>query len=459
MNSSHPEISQPDTIYALATATGKSAIAVIRISGPLSQRVPALFGQEIVPPKQIKVMRLTASDGQVIDEVVYFCFQSPHSATGEDAAEIQCHGSAAVISAIMAILGDADGLRMAEAGEFTKRSIDNGKMDITAAEGLADLIDSETARQRQQATAQMFGRLSTPVSVWREQIIAQAALIESLIDFADEELPDGLEDEIHQKISDIIQQCEIALDDGHIGEMIRSGIELAIIGPVNAGKSTTLNALARRPAAIVSAEEGTTRDVVEVKLDLNGIPVTLMDTAGFRKTENHIENQGIELAVARAEAADFRLILCDVTQPDWSEQAKKCLTLGNSGAIIVANKTDRLERSDLTVYPHNIDDVEVMFLSLQNNADIEQLENRLTEAIAEITGNKTDPLITRQRHRQSLMNATKHLYQAQRYSIDTQTELVAEEYRAAAASLSRILGIIDVEEVLGHIFSRFCIGK
>ena len=184
-----------------------------------------------------------------------------------------------------------------------------------------------------------------------------------------------------------------------------------------------------------------------------------MDTAGFRQTENPVENQGIELAVARAESADLRLILCDVTQPDWIEQAKKCLKLGSSDAIIVANKTDRLEWIDLSTFPQHIDDVEVMFLSLQNAADIEQLENRLAEAIREITANKTDPLITRQRHRESLINATKHLHQAQRYSIDTQTELVAEEYRAAATSLARILGIIDVEEVLGHIFSRFCIGK
>lgn len=448
-----------DTIYALATAKGKSAIAVIRISGPRARDIPALFGADEVQVGRVKLLQLKAQDGQIIDEVIYFCFKSPASATGEDMAEIQCHGSNAVIKEILDFLSSCAGFRMAIPGEFTRRAIDNGKMDITSAEGLADLIDAETSRQRQQATDQMFGRLSTPIEEWRAEIIAQAALIESLIDFADEELPDTLEKEIQHKIASIITACDAILDDGNVGEIIRSGLDVAIIGPVNAGKSTALNALARRPAAIVSDHEGTTRDVIEVRLDIQGIPITIMDTAGFRETDDSVESQGIEMARERAEQADFRLIIMDATSKGWVTQAAEFAHIGASQAFIIANKSELLSTAQKQAIPPCINGTDVIALSLQNSHDIEALEKRLAQQVSGLMAYKQDPLITRQRHREAVLQASRCLKSAQRLSLFTQTELVAEEYRTAATSLSRILGKIDVEEVLDHIFSRFCIGK
>lgn len=448
-----------ETIYALATAQGKSAIAVIRISGPLACMVPSLFGCPQSAAQQVNVLRLKDSTGQVIDEVVYFCFHGPASSTGEDVSEIHCHGSHAVISEILGVLATSEGFRMAAPGEFTRRSIDNGKMDLTAAEGLADLIDAETSRQRAQAAAQMFGRLSTPVSQWRENIISQAALIESLIDFSDEELPASVEKEIEAQIATIIQACEQVLDDGHIGEIVRNGISIAIIGPVNAGKSTTLNALARRPAAIVSDHAGTTRDVIEVKLDIEGIAVSFMDTAGFRNTDNEVEKLGIEIARQKANEAHFRIITLDASQPDWHERAEEYLKIGDSAALIVANKADKLTVIARDHFPHKIGEAEVLLLSLQDGQHAELLEQKVADHVKLLSGAHQDPLITRIRHREALISAKQSLEAAQKLCVLTQTELVAEEYRAAAAACERILGRIDVEDVLDNIFSRFCIGK
>ncbi len=451
-----------DTIYALATPRGKSAIAVIRVSGRLSRTVPALFGvSRQVEPRQLSYFSLyeTGNDEHkhIIDDVIFFWFEGPASATGEDMAEIQCHGSSAVIQDILRVLGDASGFRMAAAGEFTRRALDNDKIDMTEAEGLADLIDSETSLQRQQATAQMHGRLKQPVSAWRETIISQAAMLESLIDFADEELPPSLEAEMTAALDGLIASLADVLDDQHRGEIIRSGIKVAIIGPVNAGKSTALNALARRPAAIISHQAGTTRDVIEVKLDIGGIPVILQDTAGIRQTDDDIERQGIALAREHAINADFRLILVDGSESDWQAELMPVLDWFDSNALIIANKADL--SSSAQPDEQGFGGYELLRLSLHREPDIILLEQTLERYLAVANHQTGNAIITRARHREALATAYHHLCAARQLDIAGQTELVAEEFRAAAHSMSRILGYIDVEDVLDHIFSRFCIGK
>jgi len=447
-----------DTIYALATPQGKSAIAVIRLSGPLSRTVPELFGlSKQIAPRQVSYLSLLDRNRTVLDEVIFFWFKGPASATGEDMAEIQCHGSAAVIQDILDVLGSASGFKMAKPGEFTRRALDHDKIDMTAAEGLADLIDAETSLQRQQATAQMRGRLKQPVSEWREMIISQAALLESLIDFADEELPASLEAEMSAALDRLIASLQTALDDKQIGELIRSGIEVAIIGPVNAGKSTALNALAKRPAAIISHQEGTTRDVIEVKLNIGGIPVILMDTAGIRHTEDDIERQGIALARKHAKTADFRLFVVDGSNPGWQQELAPLLEAVEGKGLIIANKAD-LTAPNLRTET-DFGEYDVLYLSLHRNEDIEKLEQRLTQSLAVANQEAGNAIITRARHREALTTAYHHLVAARQLDIESQTELVAEEFRAAASAMSRILGYIDVEDILDHIFSRFCIGK
>lgn len=451
-------ISVLDTIYALATPQGKSAIAVIRISGKLSRTVPALFGvSRQLPARQVGYFSLYDGQKHIIDDVIFFWFEGPASATGEDMAEIQCHGSSAVIQDILTVLGNASGFRMATAGEFTRRALDNDKMDMTAAEGLADLIDSETSLQREQATAQMHGRLKQPVSAWRETIIAQAAMLESLIDFADEELPPALDTEMTEALDRLIASLAEILDDHHRGEIIRSGIKVAIIGPVNAGKSTALNALAKRPAAIISHQAGTTRDVIEVRLDIGGIPVILQDTAGIRQTDDDIERQGIDLAREHAKSADFRLIMVDGSQPDWQTDIAPILDWFDSNALIIANKADLSSPEP----QHNrlLAGFEQLHLSLHRDEDIIRLEQTLERYLSVANHQTGNAIITRARHREALTTAYHHLCAARQLDIASQTELVAEEFRAAAQAMSRILGYIDVEDVLDHIFSRFCIGK
>ncbi len=447
-----------DTIYALATPQGKSAIAVIRLSGPLSRTIPALFGHsKQIAPRQVSYISLLDAGGKILDDVIFFWFEAPASATGEDMAEIQCHGSAAVIEDVLKALAAASGFKMAQPGEFTRRALDNDKIDMTAAEGLADLIDAETALQRQQATAQMKGRLKQPVSEWRDAIISQAALLESLIDFADEELPETLAAEMSAKLTSLIDALEHALDDGQTGELIRSGIEVAIIGPVNAGKSTALNALAKRPAAIISQQEGTTRDVIEVKLNIGGIPVILLDTAGIRDTEDDIERQGIELARHHAKSADFRLFVVDGSVAGWQKQLSPLLQYSQGKGLIIANKADL--GSPSLQNEAVLDGIEILSLSLHRDQDIETLERKLAEHLAVANHQAGNAIITRARHREALTTAYHHLISARERDIESQTELVAEEFRAAATALSRILGYIDVEDILDHIFSRFCIGK
>lgn len=445
--------SNADTIFALATPPGVSAIAVIRISGASALRVPHLFGVEAGVPRTAKRVFLKDDRGIILDDVMLLGFAAPASATGEDVLEIHCHGSVAVIEDILGVLAKTEGFRPAEAGEFTRRALDNGKMDITAAEGLADLIEAETTLQRRQASAQMTGQLSRPVGFWREEIARLLAHLEALIDFADEELPEALRREIEVDTAKLCTALETALDDQRFGEIIRNGLSVVIAGPVNAGKSTLMNLLAGRNAAIVSDTEGTTRDVIEVRLTLSGIPVRLADTAGFRETADNIEAEGILRAQTEINTADLVLLVIDGSQPGWAETADKMCQEFGSPFLIIASKSDKgLVAADL-------DEDGYLSADLTQSKTAQKIEAALHSYLAPLNQANQTPIITRARHRDAFAAALVSLQHSQTLSWEGDIALIAEDYRRAASALGRITGHIDVEELLDHIFSRFCIGK
>ena len=449
-----------DTIFALATPPGRSALAVIRVSGDRAWAVPAAFGAAPVTPRKVHRRWLKDTDGTLLDDVMLVGFAGPASATGEDVLEIHTHGSPAVIEDILHHLATLPGCRPAEAGEFTRRALDKGKTDITAAEGLVDLIAADTSLQRRQATAQMAGSLRRPVETWRADIISCLSLLEASIDFADEELPDTLQTQIEDRIQAILDEMVIGLAASRRGEMVRSGLSVVLAGPVNAGKSTTLNALARRPAAIVSDRPGTTRDSVEVSLDISGVPVVLTDTAGWRQTDDPVEGEGINRAKQAASQADLVLIVVDGSQSGWADEVLTISRWCQADIFILMNKQDKglQEEQDILV-SGNIPAANIMAISAQDGTGLEQLEDRLERFVADLNSDSSSVILTRVRHRQALSEAVHHLQASLALSVADETELVAEEFRSATVALSRILGQIDIEDVLGHIFSSFCIGK
>ncbi len=446
-----------DTIFALATPPGRSAIAVIRISGPHASTVPAIFSAHCPSAGQFSVARLL-DDGQIIDQVVLLFMKGPRSSTGEDVCEIHCHGSQAVIAGLLAKLGAAEGLRMAEAGEFSRRSFMNGKMDLSAVEGLADLIESQTSAQLHQAWAQIDGALRGPVMLWRGELVTLAAELEALIDFSDEDLPSRVINELHGKTKKLIEALSVSLNDGGAGELVRDGVKIALIGPVNAGKSTILNALAGRAASIVSEEAGTTRDIIQVHLDFSGVPVCLLDTAGIRADSGLVEKEGIRRAVAAAEIADLALIIVDGSRNDWPQQLKKIMPYAKGERLVILNKEDK--RSTAGCFDPPARGIhEYMKISAKNSSDIERLLLELATRLVPHNHSDASVLITRARHREAIETAKKALERALEYDFNKTPELAAEDFRLAATSLGRITGEIDVEELLGRIFSAFCIGK
>ncbi len=446
-----------DTIFALATPPGRSAIAVIRISGPLASSVPAIFSASCPTAGHFSVARLF-DKGQVLDQVILLFMKGPRSSTGEDLCEIHCHGSQAVITSLLAKLGAVKGLRMAEAGEFSRRSFMNGKMDLTAVEGLSDLIESQTSAQLHQAWAQIDGALRAPVMLWRGELVTLAAELEALIDFSDEDLPSRVIGELHGKTKKLIDALSASLNDGGVGELVRDGVKIVLIGPVNAGKSTILNALAGRAASIVSEEAGTTRDVIQVNLDLAGVPARLLDTAGIRENIGVVESEGVRRAVAAAETADLALIIVDGSTDDSLQQLKYILPYSKGERLVVVNKEDRgstMGCNDLLamgVHEH-------MQISAKNPSDIERLLAELARRLVPHNRPDASVLITRARHRDAIETAEKALSRALEYDFNETPELAAEEFRLATTALGRITGEIDVEELLGQIFSAFCIGK
>ena len=441
------------TIFAIATPPGRSAIAVIRISGPLAADAPALFGAACPSAGQFSVARLVL-DQRVIDQVILLFMKAPFSSTGEDVCEIHCHGSRAVIDALLARLGAEESFSMAKPGEFTRRSFMNGKMDLSGVEGLADLIEAETATQLYQAWAQIDGALRAPVMAWRGELVRIAAQLEALIDFADEDLPVSVESALRISTVDLQSALASHLDDGGAGELVRDGVTIALIGPVNAGKSTILNALAGRSAAIVSDEAGTTRDIIQIRLDLGGVPATILDTAGIRDESGKIEAEGIRRSVEAAGFANLVLVILDGSDPAWPAACDKINQLTGQLKFYILNKADQ----GLSA-PKATASGDMMSISAKDPADIETLIERLAKLLVPLNHADASVIITRQRHRHALQEAHDAVGRALGHDFQHVPEMAAEDFRVAAVALGRITGEIDVEELLGSIFSAFCIGK
>ncbi|WP_050604647.1 tRNA uridine-5-carboxymethylaminomethyl(34) synthesis GTPase MnmE [Ruegeria sp. 6PALISEP08] len=427
-----------DTIFALASAQGKAGVAVIRLSGQDSHSAAARLTGGTLPERGMVLRTLRDQGGARLDDGLVLTFQAPASFTGEDVAELQIHGSTASVNAVLRCLSDTDGLRIAEPGEFTRRALENGKMDLTQVEGLADLIDAETEAQRKQAQTILAGELGTLAERWRQDLIRAASLLEAVIDFADEEVPTDVTPEVRELIQGVMSDLRREADGVKIAERIRTGFEVAIVGLPNAGKSTLLNALAGREAAITSEYAGTTRDVIEVRMDLAGLPVTLLDTAGLRETEDHVENLGIELARSRAEAADLRVFLSDTPEE---------LGVGKQeGDIHVLPKADlRGEKS------HGV--------SGKTGQGLDALVDQISYVLGERT--TTHGIATRERHRVAINRALDSLQSAISVleSGPDLYDIVAEELRTAIRALESLVGRIDVETLLDEIFSSFCLGK
>ena len=441
------------TIFAIATPPGRSAIAVIRISGPLAGDAPALFGATCPKAGQFLVARLVL-DQRVIDQVILLFMKAPFSSTGEDVCEIHCHGSRAVIDVLLARLGTEEGFAMAQPGEFTRRGFMNGKMDLSGVEGLADLIEAETTTQLHQAWAQIDGALRAPVMAWRGELVGIAAQLEALIDFADEDLPASVESALRTSTGELQSTLARYLDDGGAGELVRDGVTIALIGPVNAGKSTILNALAGRSAAIVSDEAGTTRDIIQIRLDLGGVPATILDTAGIRDESGKIEAEGIRRSVEAAGFANLVLVILDGSDPAWPAACDKIDQLTGQPKFYILNKADRgLSAANDAESGH------IMSMSAKAPADIEKLIERLAKLLVPLNHADASVIITRQRHRHAMQEAHDALGRALGHDFQHVPEMAAEDFRIAAVALGRITGEIDVEELLGSIFSAFCIGK
>jgi tRNA modification GTPase len=444
-------MSNKETIFALATAPGKSGVAIIRISGPRAfAALTALSGQRLPAPNsaQLTSFRVPGSD-LIIDRGLALCFKAPASFTGEDVVELQLHGSLAVIRQMLEALSAIVGLRPAEPGEFSRRAFANGKMDLIEAEGLADLIEAETPGQKSQALRQMEGALSRYYDTLRERIVRALAHLEAYIDFPDEEIPPSVLAGLGTEIRDIKTVIAAALADHRRGEKVREGIHVVILGAPNAGKSSLLNTLARKEAAIVSHQAGTTRDVIEVHMTIAGFPVILTDTAGIRESADDIEEEGVRRALSRAEAADLKLVLFDggAAMPDSRSQA-----LIDQATITIISKSDILNNSVIKL----LSKYNPIQLSIKTGEGIEQLLGIIEERIVSIFSSQAAPLITRHRHRALLTEAMEHL---DRLDLAAPLEIACEELRLAAQAVGKITGKIAVDDVLDVIFKSFCIGK
>ena len=442
----HP---REQTIFALATGRLPSAIAIVRVSGPGAGTVLKALAGRLPPPRAAIRVLLRDAVRQPIDDAVVLWFAGPASATGEDVAEFHVHGGRAVLAALFAALSAFPDLRAAEPGEFTRRAFENGKLDLTEAEALDDLIHADTERQRRQALRQLNGLLGDRARDWRARIIEASALIEASIDFADEgDVPAELMAPAREKIRTLLGEVQEVLAAQGQSERLRDGLVVAIAGPPNVGKSTLINQLARREVAIVSPYAGTTRDVIEVALDLDGYPVTVIDTAGVRETGDPVEQEGVRRAKARASEADLVLWLIDAQNP-----------LAPAAAVapvwLVRNKVDLdAVRSGNGTAPHKV--MADFQISAHRGDGIAQLIAALVGFAGAFFGSGEGGLITRTRQRQWLQDAAGSL---QRSLVSQGEELAAEELRAAAFSLGRLLGRVDVEDILDVIFREFCVGK
>lgn len=442
-----------DTIFAPATAAGRAAVAVVRLSGPQSGRAVKALAGRTPRPREAAVRLLRASDGTPIDQALVLWFEGPASYTGEDCAEFHVHGGPAVVASLLEVLADL-GLRLAEPGEFTRRAFENGKLDLAQAEGVADLIEAETEAQRRQALDQLGGALGQAQARWRDQLIEALAMFEAAVDFPDEEVPADVAARARPVLQALIGELEEALADVRRGERVREGYRIALVGAPNAGKSTILNALARREAAIVTATPGTTRDVIEVPMRLAGYKALLADTAGLRDTRDEIEAEGVRRARAWAEEADLRLWVVDGS----SDAAPTAPTL-HAHDLCILNKADLPQGAETghALVEARALGLDVLRISAWKPGDVAALEQALERRIIDALAGAELPTATRLRHRELLAEALERLTRA--LSLQDDLELAAEDVRLAGRALDRITGRIDPEDVLDRVFSSFCIGK
>jgi len=447
-----------DTIFALSSGAVPSGVAVIRVSGPQTREVVESLAGRVPEPRKTMLSKLFhPRTREVLDEALVLFFEGPKSFTGEDVAEFHCHGGRAVVTGMLAVLGGFEGCRPAEAGEFTRRAFDRGRMDLTEVEGLADLIAAETETQRKQALRQMGGALGQLYEDWRKRLIHMRAMIEADFDFADEEdVPGSVADEVWGEARELHAEIGDHLERSRCGERLRTGLQVVLMGAPNAGKSSLLNAIAGRDVAIVTEEAGTTRDVIEVHLDLGGYPVTLVDTAGLRQTEGIVEREGIRKAEERGRSAD--LVLWAV-EPGGVGQADPVAGLPLDLRESVPVWTVRT-KADLETLPKQDSSgtIQEIACSSRDSDGIKPLFSALTRFAAETISLGEAPLATRARHRHYLKDCLEGLQTAVE-SDHLPTELRAEDLRRAADALGRITGRIDVEDLLDVIFRDFCIGK
>ena len=442
------------TIYALSSGSGISGIAVIRVSGKNTNKVIKKLTNTRLPiPKMATLRKINKNGGkELIDEGVVIWFPGPNSYTGEDLAEFHVHGSHAVIKAIQLEISKIKNCRLAEPGEFTKRAFQNGKINLLKAESIADLISAETEIQRKQALKIMEGRSSDKFNSWRKKLLKILSHVEAKIDFPDEDLPKNIIKEIQMISHKVLKEIKSTLDDQKIGERIREGFKIAIIGPPNSGKSSLLNYLSKRDVAIVSEIAGTTRDVIETHLNLDGYPVIVSDTAGIRISKNEIEQKGIKIALKNAKNADLKLIIISPKNVDFKGVLKDLI---DKNSILVVNKSDLITRkinNNFKKYNH-------VLISIKKDLNVNKLIKKIKNKLKNKFVVTEDILITRERHRQNLIDCVQHLENFKKKKSSLDFDKAAEDLRLATRDLGMIVGKVGVEELLGNIFNDFCIGK
>ena len=442
------------TIYALSTGPGVSGVAIIRISGPeVSKVIEKLTGKKTPPPRMATLRKINnINTSELIDEGIIIWFPGPDSYTGEDMAEFHVHGSKAVVLAVQEAISNIKNCRLAEAGEFTKLAFQNGKINLLKAESIADLISAETEIQRKQAIKIMNGNSSEKFNELREKLLKILSFVEAKIDFPEEDLPEDNLERIKKDSLGVLNEINKILNDQKVGEIIREGFKIAIVGPTNAGKSSLLNNLSNREVAIVSEIAGTTRDVVETHLNIDGYPVIISDTAGIRDSKDEIEKKGIKLSLNKAENADLKLVVVDAKSPNLSGFL---IDLLKKDAILVVNKSDLIKDTldkEISKFNH-------VLISLKDNLNIDKLIEKIKKQLKNKFISEEDILITRERHRQHLVQCVDHLKNFLKKNNKKDFDKAAEDLRLATRHLGMIVGKVDVEEILGSIFNDFCIGK
>jgi len=442
-------------IFALSSGKGPSGIAIVRISGPQTLDIcTSLTNEKNIKSNEINLCKfIDPKNKKIIDpEALLLWFPKPNSFTGDDLAELHIHGSNAVISYLLKVLSDQKNCRLAEPGEFTKIAFQNNKIDLVKAESIGDLIHAETELQREQAANLVQGYASKYYENLRKKLVKSLSYIEAKIDFAEDDLPESVLKEVQKSIKQVHIDIKGILEDQKVGEKIRDGFRISIIGDVNAGKSSLLNLLAKRDAVIVSEEEGTTRDVVETYLNIDGYPVILADTAGIRKAKNKVEKEGIKRAIKKAKEADLTLVMIDVSKKTINSDVKKLI---NQDCILVFNKSDLIKKIPKNDFKKN----DQILISVKNNKNIDNLIKTIKAKLSKKFIKSNNILVTRERHRAKLNAALKEIEKFLKKDQKKEIETAAEDLRLATRHLGSIVGKVDVEEILGSIFQDFCIGK